>query len=210
MEKEIILSPEALYYLGRLLQAKYIDYVYVAAMGDINQNYALFEKETKASLVSAGILTEDFSGNLELDETARKLLEPIFFGETETSLSVCTNGEIQHVSLCMFHFHDGIITSVTHRDGQLVLAATDTLSIRKQVEKLLPLGYDMQDGTVAQLSEDSITRFISVKRMQVGVGTITKTFVEADNILYHQNGEQLESVSGPAFITYVYQVVKGV
>ncbi len=89
MEKEIILTPEELYYLGTLLQAKYIDYAYVAAMDDIGQNYKLFEKETGAALVSKGILLEDFSGNTEISEAAAGLLRPIFFGETETSIDIC-------------------------------------------------------------------------------------------------------------------------
>ena len=50
VENEITLSPEELYYLGSVLQAKYIDYAYVAAMDDIGQNYALFESEAKESV----------------------------------------------------------------------------------------------------------------------------------------------------------------
>lgn len=209
MEKEILLTPEALYYLGSLLQAKYIDYAYVAALGDIKQNYALFEKETRASLVSQGILTEDFSGNLEIDPTALALLKPVFFGEIETAISICTTGERSAVSLCMFHFHDGVITSVITRNGQLILRNVDRLSIRKQVEALVPLGYQAQDGTVAQVNPDSVNRMIAVKCMVAGAGTVVKTFVEADGMLYHQLEDRLESISAEAFITIVYSIVKG-
>ena len=210
MEKEIILSPEALYYLGSLLQANYIDYAYVAAMGDIKQNYALFEKETRAALVSQGILTEDFSGNLEIDPVAQKLLKPVFFGEIETSISVCTTGEHSLVSLCMFHFHDGIITSVTMHDGKLLLRSVDSLSIRKQVETLLPLGYSAQEGIVAEVSPDSIRRIIAAKRMVAGAGAAVKTFVEANGLIYHQLDDQLETIGADTFVNFIYSIVKGV
>ena len=66
MQKEVILSPEELYDLGTRLQARYIDYAYVAAMEDIGQNYPLFERETGAALVKRGILEEDFSGTVTI------------------------------------------------------------------------------------------------------------------------------------------------
>ena len=112
MNKEIVLTPEQLFFMGRLLQAKYIDYAYVAAMNDINQNFALFETEAKATLVSAGVLMEDFGGNVEVDPAVLSVLKPIFFGEIETSIDICNIGETNIVSVYKYHFHDGAVTEV--------------------------------------------------------------------------------------------------
>ena len=93
MMKEIVLTPEQLYFMGRLLQAQYIDYAYVAAMNDINQNFTLFETEAKASLVSARILMEDFGGNVEVDPTVLGILTPIFSGRSKPRLTYAVSGK---------------------------------------------------------------------------------------------------------------------
>lgn len=37
MDNEIVLSAKELYYLGKLMQARYIDYSYIAAMDDVGK-----------------------------------------------------------------------------------------------------------------------------------------------------------------------------
>lgn len=88
MGKEIVITPVELYFAGKFLQAKYIDYTYVAAMDDIMSDYASAEKEAVEGLVSAGIMTEDFSGNLEVTVRAKRILNPIFFGEMEATVEI--------------------------------------------------------------------------------------------------------------------------
>ena len=65
IDNGLVLTPKELYCLGGILSARYIDYAYIAALDDIGQDYALFEKETRASLVAKGMLEEDFSGLAE-------------------------------------------------------------------------------------------------------------------------------------------------
>ena len=71
MNKEIILTPEELYYLGGLMQARSIDYAYVSAIRDTKKSYKLIAQESKAKLVDAGILMEDFGGERTLAADAR-------------------------------------------------------------------------------------------------------------------------------------------
>ena len=47
MDNEIVLSAKELYYLGKLMQARYIDYSYIAAMDDVGKNYSVFESESE-------------------------------------------------------------------------------------------------------------------------------------------------------------------
>ena len=89
MDKKVKISPEELYAIGRILNAKYIDYAYVATIKEIGASYELFEKEATDGLVSKGILTEDFSGNIMLKDEALDIFNPVFFGDLETSLDVC-------------------------------------------------------------------------------------------------------------------------
>ena len=50
MKEEVQVTPEELYYLGKCMQAKFIDYAYIAAMNDIQQNYTLQEQRSLETL----------------------------------------------------------------------------------------------------------------------------------------------------------------
>lgn len=212
MGKELALSPEELYYLGSTLQAKYIDYAYVAAMDDIGQNYSVFESEAKASLVKSGILMEDFGGNLEIDPTVSALMNPIFFGDVETSVDVCKLGEESTVDVYKFHFLDGTITMVTGQEGKLIVKTVDQLAIKELVSGLVPDNYNCTESKVfSEIDKDKVTRFIATKSIKIGQISVVKTYIEADGIFYREKDEDLiESVTKDMFISDVYDTIKGV
>lgn len=210
MEKELILTPEELYYMGRFLQAKYIDYAYIAAMSDIKQNYSLFEKEAQASLVSAGILMEDFGGNLEIDASALSVLKPIFFGEVETSIDICFLGESNTVSVNKFHFHDGAVTMVTGDNGKLIIKAVDQIAIHEFISTILAENYNGKFEVVKELDKDKISRFIAAKSIIVGHTAVVNTYIESNDVIYRENEENIESLTRDMFIKDAYDVVKGV
>ncbi len=210
MQKEIILTPEELYYLGRFLQARYIDYAYVAALNDINQNFSLFETETKASLVSSGILVEDFGGNVEIDQDIAAILKPIFFGEIETSIDICNIGESNSVDVFKFHFYDGIITYVTGMNGKLVIKLTDQIEIQEKLNSLISANYSAENEKVETIDKSKITRVIAFKKIVVGTTSMVKTYIEAAGIYYQEIDEQIESVTKEQFISDSFNIVKGV
>lgn len=211
MDREIIISPEELYYLGTRLQAKYIDYAYVAAMDDIGQNYPLFEKETGASLVSKGILEEDFSGNIEINSGVSDLLKPIFFGEVETSIDICEIGKTNTVSVYKFHFYDGSIAMVTGKEGKLLIRKVDFIEIQDIVEGLVPETLSFEHKVVNDIPRELITRFFAFKSILVGKTAVVKTYIEAGNVLYQEkDSEQIETISKETFISDATDVVKGV
>ncbi len=209
MEKQLVLTPEELYFLGKLMQAKYIDYAYVAAMNDIGSNYALFEKETQAALVSSGVLTEDFSGNLEIDDRALALVKPIFFGEVETSLDICTIGETNTVDVNKFHFHDGAITKVTGKGGKLEITAVDAIAVQDFVSALVPVDYAAESAVVAEIDKTKITRLLAVKAAAVGVASVVSTYLEADGVFYRERDGVMESMTREMIVDDVYAIVKG-
>lgn len=212
MEREILLTPEELYYLGTLVQAKYIDYAYVAAMDDIKQNYALFEKETNAALVNAGIIMEDFSGNMEVDPYVLSLLKPIFFGETETSLDICELGEKNRIQVIKYHFYDGVITSVINEAGKLKIKAVNQEEIQKMVSAILPMNYTCTSpGVIPEIDKESVTRFVVIKSVVVGQRSNVQAYIETNGILCHEKVEgQIESVTKEMFVSDAYSILKGV
>lgn len=141
MDNEIVLSAKELYYLGKLMQARYIDYSYIAAMDDVGKNYSVFESESEKSLSDKGCIEEDFAGEKEVNPVLECLLEPVFFGEREVSVNVCTVGEEPVLNRSNFHFFEDNITAVDLSDDILKLTTADDGMIRKFVHGILPENY---------------------------------------------------------------------
>lgn len=79
----LILTCEQLYFLGEILKAKYIDYRYIKAMPAIQKQYTYLKNKSISALLRAGILQEDFTGNLKVLPAYEALFSPIFFGKEE-------------------------------------------------------------------------------------------------------------------------------
>ena len=208
---DLIITAEELYFLGMLFQAKYIDYAYIAAMDDIQQNYALVQKETQAQLVSRGILTEDFSGNIEIEENIKSLLAPIFFGEKESSADICHLGEEKWVDIFKFHFHDDKITMVTGKDKKLVIKEVDTLYLVDFVNEILPDNYSVETfENKDEIDKDSVSRFIAIKNITLGRTSDVRLFIESEGIFYQETSDgNVFSVTREKFVTDALGVIKG-
>lgn len=104
------------------MNARYLEYAYIAAMPDIQIGFGTHERDTLETLEERGLIEEDFSGNTEVDEEAADLLHPVFFGETETHLD---NGSAYY-----FHIEGSKITMAEKREGEYVFSRTDEAGIR--------------------------------------------------------------------------------
>ena len=211
IDNGLLLTPKELYCLGGILSARYIDYAYIAALADIGQDFELFKKETLASLVAKGILTEDFSGEMELDEGVARLLRPVFFGTVETSLNVCSIGRELKVDVYNCHFHNGSITLVKNHGKELMVGEVTLDEIEKTVKALVPASYAIRsDQPITDFDKAKVTRFFSAKSVDVGRASRVKTFMEFDGTLCTETEEDmLVSVSADGFIKAVYEIMKG-
>ena len=211
IDNGLLLTPRELYCLGGILNAKYIDYAYIAALDDIGQDFELFKKETLASLVSKGILMEDFSGNMDLDESYAQLLSPIFFGNIETSLNICTIGEELRVDIYNYHFYNGKVTLVENQNNELFVCEVDSDYILSTVKALLLENYSAESNQViADFDKSKVTRFFSAKSIDVGKMSQVKTFIEYDDVLCTEVDEAgLISLSAENFIKGVFDIIKG-
>lgn len=214
MEKEIILTPEELYYMGTLLQAKYIDYAYVAAMGDIQQRRGIYESRSREGLAEKGILMEDFSGGLEVDEDARRLLEPVFFGTLESSVDVAQpdgEGGRRHWGR-RFHFYEGRITATSMTDGGICLEAADEGMLQTWIAGLLPAGYAAQERfiRVREIDRSRISRIIVVKSSRAGERAYVNLYAQMDDAVFRELEDgRAESLTREKFCLEVYRGLKG-
>ena len=210
-DMELLLSPRELYCLGGVLDAKYIDYAYIAALDDIGQDFKLFQKETLASLSAKGIIMEDFGGNMEMNEEYVSLLKPIFFGSIETSLDICIISDQVTVEVYKFHFYQDRITMVKAQGEELLVKTVTPDQINEIVKALVPEDYSAPSGdTIKGFENEKVTRFFAAKNIKVGVISSVRTFIEADGVLCTEKEEEiLISLSADDFVSAVFDIVKG-
>lgn len=214
MKKEIILTPEELYYMGALLQAKYIDYAYVAAMGDIQQRREIYESESREGLAKKGILMEDFSGSLEVEAEAKKILQPVFFGTLESSVDVAAlaEGEEPDTKGRRFHFYEGRITATEMEAGEIRLEVCDEGKLQQWIHALLPEDYEdrMETLSVRELNQNSISRMIVVKSTRVGKRAAVEIYAEAKGRIFCEKpGNVAETLTREQFCLEIYRGLRG-
>ena len=135
--KEIVLTPEELFFLARKMKAKYLDYEYLALMRDVQNESDVKEIKAMESLSSKSYLEEDFEGEIEIDEVVAKTLNPVFFGKIETllkkqdstklhilddSITECTKGENE---LSFKNIDSAVLNSLLTGDLELQCANVD-------------------------------------------------------------------------------------
>lgn len=206
----MIITPEELYYLGTLMQARYIDYAYVAGMNDISQKRALYEKETAASLVKKGLLMEDFSGETEIDGEAEALLRPVFFGETETSVDMIDAGTGE-TAVNKYHFLDGKAVSVTVVPSGLMICPTGSDSIKETISSLLPdKTAPFEKKVISDLPKEKVDRIYAFRRMEVGKASECFYAVLSEGELYCSSDDGgIETVSAAEMVRMAYETVRG-
>lgn len=187
MAETMLLSPEELYYLGWLMKEEYIDYAYVAAAQGLGGNFRLFTKMASAALAKKGILQEDFSGELELDFSAARLLRPIFFGGSELTVDLCKLTGDRAVTAYKFHFFGELAVMVHCQADTLAVSETDSQGILETVAGLLPQG---QAQGAAVLSTDNLTQALAVKSVCLGRAASRAMFlVDANGAIFREGPE---------------------
>ena len=110
----IELSARELFFLGKALNAKYMDYAYIMMMQDIQMNFDVNENESLESLTEKGYAEMDFSGDIEVDPQVEELMKPVFFGEIECLIKK------NDKQIRVHQIDDRMISSILNDDGNLV------------------------------------------------------------------------------------------
>jgi len=214
MKKEIILTPEELYFMGTQLQAKYIDYAYVAAMGDIQHRRGMYESESIINLAQKGLLMEDFNGDVEIMPLAREILEPVFFGDLESCIdiaSVVASGK-KVMQKKRFHFHEGRITAVTMQEDGIHLETADENQLKEWIASILHKGYYANEVEVPAevLDMKWVSRIIAVKSNRVGQRSAVEIYLEFAGVMFQERqAGTARSLTKEKFILEVLRGVKG-
>lgn len=170
MEDKVTLTARELFFLGRCMDAVYIDYAYIAAMPDIQKFYALHEQRALEALEDLELIEEDFSGNVLVTDGARELFRPVFFGGTESRLD---NGKD-----CRVHILDGAMTLGCLEDGSITFRRVSERELRALLWGDVRVqcaragqGFFEKTFTAAQLTEpDALREAIELLKGEIDYG----------------------------------------
>ncbi len=186
MGKILTISPQELYFLGTVLEAKYIDYEYIAHMPDIQKRYSVHEQETLSQLADKGYVEEDFSGNVSVSEEISEILAPVFFGEIELKLMTGEPGD-KELDKCNFHFLDDKITKVSGED-RLTVTEYSQDELIKAIEECFNGYGKTAEGT---FDEEKIEKIVSIICAKANVGSYRKSWLCMNGTIWQagENGE---------------------
>lgn len=182
MEDMLTLTPEQLFILGTLMNAKHINYEYIASLGEIGRNYSRVRRNCLDTLAQMGVLRERLGGEVSVRPGPKALLSNLFFGEKESSLEIFTLDKAPGHTISRFHWLGGTVTRVDAENGIFTLRQSSEAAIEVLVAEQVR-------GTetplpAAAMKTEAVTRLITAKRATVGVGSSGIVLFEQPGGLY--------------------------
>ncbi len=116
---QVVINAEDLYFLSRVMKAKYLDYDYFKMVSELTSRYALKESNAIEHLSDKGLVYEDFTGDIEVEDLGKELFEPIFFGEFESELLIEDKTSLERYK---YHVLDGRYIEVQMNDKNLIVS----------------------------------------------------------------------------------------
>ena len=187
--KELLLSPEEIYYIGKVSGGKYLDYDYIAAMKDIGKRGKIKQQEILDSLERKGYAQEDFLGNLEVEPVCIEILKPLYQGMYESELILREEaGESVHYKL---HHMENRITSVECRPQEYRIRVQDKEGVERMLSPLLENNVQTEKKE-AYIATDQAERSIILKGTHIGKDTCLYFYAEKGGYFYEMDSEQAE------------------
>lgn len=187
--KELILSPEEIYYIGKVNGGKYLDYDYIAAMQDVGKRGRIRKQEILDGLERKGYAQEDFLGNLEVEPACIEILQPLYQGRYESELILREEaGESVHYK---FHHMENRITSVECQTQEYRVKVQDKKGIEKILYALLEKNVQTEERE-EYIAADQAERSIILKGTHIGKDTCLYFYAEKGGYFYEIALEQTE------------------
>lgn len=155
----IQLTPEELYFLGRIMKAKYIDFSYYAAMKDIQKQFEISERKALSGLGEKGLIDENFSGEIEVPTEVFSLMHPVFFGTRESRLksdqTYTFHLDSDSITMGVYNADKGYFTFMSVSDNDLIKL------LKKDCEIVcadVMTGYTMKHYSERELSDNRVKK----------------------------------------------------
>lgn len=178
------LSYNELFYLGTLLNAEYLDYMYYSAIDDIGSDKEIFIRNMQDSLYEKKLIAQNFSGDITVDEQLQQVLYPLFFSLSESELDVFFRESPNDYRVFKIHSASGKATTVRLANEYMELyAGANTEQIFKECK------FDSLDSHASSLTEEpfvkeNVSIMIIVKKVDSDSNTDAELFSVTDQGIY--------------------------
>lgn len=200
MNDKLVLTPQQLFFLGSVMEAKYIDYAYVSALGIVDQKAKLFESKVKNELSAKGVIKENFSGDVVVELKAKQLLTPLFAGEAEITIDIVTSDNQLSVESYKYHILSNQVTCVYCSDNGFELSSVSVDDIVDRCNGLIPKGYSGVTSDIEAGKEFLKTdRAIAIKTSVLDKVSKVINFIDSDGVLYLEDDNKISKQSAEDF-----------
>lgn len=206
--KSVVLTADQIYALAYVQKAKYLDYYYISLASQFNDNKIWLGDNIK-TLVSQGIMVEDFSGDTAVDSEVENLISPLYCSTKESSLDIAIFADTEKNLGYRFHFSDGKITMAKTVEGGFEISEVSLDDIKTIVESLIPSDYSAASSVVdISIDASKVSRVFVVKNVEKDIKSVNTTLVEYDGVIYETDDDgTVHSVSKQDFADELISVL---
>lgn len=198
MINELVLSAEELFFLGKLMNGKHLNYQYVAAMEDIQRNQAEYEQRCRNHLCDKGILHENLWGDMEIDKDVVQFLKPVYEGDFEASVEVIHTGENATIQTVLLHSVDEKCLMSIQSNRKIKLSRANKEKIDSLIFALMPDGYNRRPKPDYDCFKNmKIRKMIIFKNISIGKNASAGVFYDCNGWLCEQTTEGQYLVLSP-------------
>lgn len=211
MIKELQLTPEELFYLGKLYDGEYLNYSYLQAMEDIGNNKRSFKNRCKEKLLEKGAIQENLLGDIVFNEEIKEFLTPVYFGKFAAVIELYEMAEKQTRKILNLHFHQGKYLMVyQNKEGFHVNEVTEG-DLQQLIMALMPEKYNESvPPTELQVSDETLRRVLVIKNTRIGETSVVKFFYDYDSYLCEKKEDGSIYVLSPKeFFDKAFTCLKG-
>lgn len=211
MIRELQLTPEELFYLGKIYEGEYLNYSYLQAMKDIGNSKRSFKSGCKTTLLEKGAIEENLLGDISFNEEIKELLTPIYFGKFAAVIEVYEAGETQTRKVINLHFHNGNYVMVYQKERVFQVHSVTEAELQQFVFVLMPENYnDSKPPTELKILNETLKRVLVIKNTHIGEDSVIKFFYDYDSYLCEKQTDGTIYVLSPKeFFDKAYACLKG-
>ena len=188
---KVTLTADDLFFLSKIMKAKYLDYSYVTMLEDLSHRLAMKEAKAMDNLSNKGLVFEDFTGDLEIEDLAIELFEPIFFGTFESELIIEDSISFQHYK---YHVLDGKYVEVEINGKELTVRNIEKEDIlmrtpyseELETKQILPRNY---------FENVQVEGIAILKRLKIGGSSSVIQLINDAGIYYQAKGIKIHSMT---------------
>ena len=211
MNQEVVLTPEEIYFIGKSIGGKYLDYDYISAMQDIEKQKGIRRQEIIRQLEQKGYAEENFFGELEFGEECLDLLRPLYQGEYEAELILREKeGGALHYK---FHHWEGRILAVSCQNMDYRLRMIEKAELESLLQSLLPA--ESKEAEEAEcISAKEAERSIILKGTHIGKDACLYFYGEKEGCFYEADlarisGKELKKLKKKTVYEQAIKILRG-